>query len=165
LRAGKAEAFLQSSFNERAPAFSPDGRWLAYSSDETGSLQVYVRAFPDGSGKIQISSGGGNFPVWSPNGRELFLQNLDPDNRLMVATYTVQGDSFRPDKARLWSDKKLPFLPPTRSFDVAPDSQRIVAIMPADAAQEQKAQQRLVFLFNFFDELRRRVPTGGEPIH
>jgi dipeptidyl aminopeptidase/acylaminoacyl peptidase len=83
LRTGKAEPFLQTPADERQPYFSPDARWLAYASDESGTFQVYVRAFPDNGGKWQISNAGGAYPVWSRNGRELFFRNLD--NRIMVA--------------------------------------------------------------------------------
>ena len=62
LRAGKPEVFLQTPADERAPSFSPDGRWLAYASNESGTFQVYVRAFPDKGGKWQISNSGGTLP-------------------------------------------------------------------------------------------------------
>jgi serine/threonine-protein kinase len=62
LSAGIPETFVQSSFVDRHPAFSPDGRWLAYSSNESGVFQVYVRAFPDRGGKWQISTSGGLYP-------------------------------------------------------------------------------------------------------
>lgn len=77
LKAGKPELFLQTPFDERHPAFSPDGRWLAYDSDESGPLQVYVRAFPDKGGKWRISITDGELPVWSRDGRELFFRNLE----------------------------------------------------------------------------------------
>jgi hypothetical protein len=85
LRAGKSEIFLQTPADERDPAFSPDGRWLAYDSNESGKSEVYVRAFPDKGGKSRISNAGGKFPFWSGNGRELFFQGQD--NRIMVAAY------------------------------------------------------------------------------
>ena len=62
-------------------------------SDESGTYQIYVRAFPDKGGKWQISNSGGAYPMWSRNGHELFFEALD--NRIMVAAYTVKGDSFR----------------------------------------------------------------------
>ena len=104
LRAGKPEPFLQTQFNERSPSFSPDGRWLAYASDESGAYQVYVRAFPDKGGKWQVSNSGGLYPVFSRNGRELFFRT--EDNRIMVAAYTGKGDSFAADKPRVWSEKR-----------------------------------------------------------
>lgn len=72
LRPQEPEAFLQAPFNERMPAFSPDGRWLAYASDESGTFQVYVRAFPGDGSRLQISNSDGSQPVWSPNAHELF---------------------------------------------------------------------------------------------
>ena len=84
LRAGKAEAFLGTSFDERGPAFSPDGRWLAYTSNESEEFEVYVRAFPDDGRKWRISSGGGRYPQWSRTGSQLFFRNTD--NQIMVTT-------------------------------------------------------------------------------
>ena len=104
LRAGKPDPFLQTSFDERHPSFSPDGRWMAYDSNESGSFQVYVRAFPDKGGKWQISNSGGVYPVWSRNGRELFFRT--EDSQIMVASYTVKGDSLVADKPRVWSENE-----------------------------------------------------------
>lgn len=78
----------------------------------------------------------------------------------MVAPYTIRGDTLIPGKPRPWSDKKLAITPTTRAYDVAPDSNHIVALLPADAEQEQKSPHRVVFLLNFFDELRRRAGDG-----
>jgi len=159
LRAGKPEAYLQTPFDKRHPSFSADGRWLAYASNESGDFQVYVRAFPDKGGQWQISSAGGAYPMWSRSGRQLFFESLE--NRIMVAGYTVQGDSFVPDKPRLWSDKALVnTVNSSKNVDLAPDGKRIVAVMPAEGPEAQQSRNHLVFLENFFDELRRRVPTG-----
>jgi serine/threonine-protein kinase len=158
LRAGKPEVFLQTPFDERYPSFSPDGRWLAYASNESGAFQIYVRAFPDKGGKWQVSNGGGVQPEWSRNGRELFFESLD--NRIMVATYTAKGDSFVADKPRVWSEKQLPNTGFNPNYDLAPDGKRIAAIMPAEAPEDQKAQNHVIFLQNFFDEVRRRAPIG-----
>lgn len=156
LRAGKPENFLQTPADEFGPAFSPDGRWLAYSSNESGKYEVYVRAFPDKGGKWQISNAGGISPVWSRNGHELFFRN--EDNRIMVATYGAKTDSFVPEKPRLWSDKRLADLGPTRgtNFDLAPDGKRVAALVPVETPQ----QSHVTFLLNFADELQRKVPAG-----
>jgi serine/threonine-protein kinase len=160
LRAGKPEVFLQTAFDERHPSFSPDGRWLAYDSNESGTTQVYVRAFPDKGGKWQISGSGGLFPEWSRNGRELFFRALD--NRIMVATYTAKGDSFVADKPRVWSEKRLANIGVIPNYDLAPDGKRIAALMPAEEPDEQKAQTHVIFLQNFFDEVRRRTAAVGK---
>jgi len=73
----KAQPFLRTPFNEASPRFSPDGRWLAYISDESGRYEIYVQPYPGPGGKWQISAEGGRGPVWNPNGRELFYRNRD----------------------------------------------------------------------------------------
>jgi Tol biopolymer transport system component len=158
LRAGQPEVFLQTPADERAPSFSADGRWMAYSSDESGTFQVYVRAFPDKGGKWQISNSGGTYPMWSRNGHELFFEALD--NHVMVAAYAVKGDSFVADKPRVWSGKQVGGIAnAARNIDLAPDGKRIVALMPVETAEGQKAQNQVTFLMNFFDEVRRRTAT------
>jgi serine/threonine-protein kinase len=133
---------------------------VAYTSNEAGTYQVYVRAFPDKGGKWQISSAGGSYPLWSPNGRELFFRT--GDNQIMYVSYTARGDSFVPEKPRPWSEKRLVNfgLLGTASYDVAPDGNRIAALMPVETSESQQAQNHVIFLMNFFDELRRKVPTG-----
>jgi serine/threonine-protein kinase len=160
LHAGKPEVFLRNSFDNRYPAFSPDGHWMAYTSNEGGTYEIYVRAFPDKGGRWQVSSAGGSYPLWSPNGHELFFRT--GDNQIMVANYTTNGDSFMPDKPKLWSDKRLLNfgLIGTASYDVAPDGNRIAALLPVATSESQQAQNHVVFLMNFFDELRRKAPTG-----
>jgi serine/threonine-protein kinase len=161
---GKPELFLRTPFDEREPAFSPDGRWIAHSSSESGSNEVYVRPFsggaPSGSGKWQISDGGGLHPIWSRDGRELFYETLD--NRIMAATYTARGDSFVPDKPRLWSNTQIMDLFGTGlwNLDLSPDGKRFAVVPRPDARAELKGSVHVTVLLNFFDELRRRVPVG-----
>jgi len=156
LRAGKPEVFLQTQAN--ALSFSSDGRWMAYVSNESGTDQVYVRAFPDKGGKWQISNRGGTWPMWSRNGRELFFETLD--NHIMVAAYAVKGDSFAADKPRVWSEKQLGTSGGRKNVDLAPDGKRIVILMRVETEQGQKAQSHVIFLENFVDDVRRKVPVG-----
>jgi serine/threonine-protein kinase len=163
LRAGTPVVFLQTPANERSPTLSPDGRWLAYSSDESGTYQIYVRAFPDKGGKWQISNSGGIYPMWSRDGHELFLETTD--YRIMVAAYTVKGDSFAADRPQMWSDRKLASVVTagaagSRNVTIAPDGKRFAALMPAAAPGAEQAQNQVVFLLNFSDELHRRFPAG-----
>jgi serine/threonine-protein kinase len=161
LRAGKPEVFLQTPSNERSPMFSPDGRWIAYQSDESGAgYQVYLRPFPANTGRQQISTDGGTLPSWSRNGHELFFWHSGADRHLMVAPYQVQGDSFLVEKPRMWTEKRIALFTTTRSYDPAPDGKSIVALMPADGPDAQDPQGQVVFLLNFIDELRRRVPVN-----
>jgi eukaryotic-like serine/threonine-protein kinase len=82
----KAQPFLRTPFSESAPRFSPDGRWIAYVSDESGRLEIYVQPYPGPGGKWQISTEGGNEPVWNPNGRELFYRVADKMMGVDIAT-------------------------------------------------------------------------------
>ena len=154
---GKAEPFL-SARGFPMPAFSPDGRWLAYASEETGSREIYVQPFPGPGAKVRVSVDGGSFPTWSPNGRELFF--LGPDRRIMVAGYTAKGDSFLPGKPTVWSQQQIllnygggPFQP----YALSPDGKRFAVILYPDGTTEPQNPLHLTFLLNFADELRRRV--------
>jgi serine/threonine protein kinase len=155
LRAGKPEQFLKDQFNDFAPAFSPDGHWLAYISDAPGKSEAYVRAFPPPAsgqaGQWQISNNGARGPVWSRNGRELFYRSGD---QLMAVSYSVNGDSFVPEKPRVWIDK----LGGTW-WDLAPDGKHVAVVTPVTSTEAPKPDHEAVLLLNFFDELRRRVPV------
>jgi Tol biopolymer transport system component len=155
---GEPKPFLNSSSTELNPAFSADGRWLAYTSNESGSYEVYVRPFPGPGGKWQISTGGGVLPRWSRNGRELFYRA--PDNKIMVVTYIASGDSFHAGKPELWSPGQFSLLGAfTYSFDLHPDGKHF-AVLKAPGTEQNAPANKVSFVFNFFDELRSKVPTG-----
>ena len=151
---GKPEPFVKTEFVETGGVFSPDGRWMAYQSNESGAPEVYVRPFPDTGVKRMISNGGGQRPVWSRNGHELYF--LGADNRLMVAGYLVKAGSFSPDKPRVWSITRIVWPGVGMPYDLAPDGKRF-AVVVRTGDDEQRAN--LTFLFHFFDELKRRVPV------
>ncbi len=157
---GQPEPFLRTPAEELVPRFSPDGRWIAYRSNESGSDEIYVRPFPPGSGgKWQISAGGGSIPLWANNGRELFYETTD--NHIMVVDYRVEGNSFVPGKPRLWSDKQL-FYTESSNLDLAPDGKRFVVLALPEAPAGEKGSVHVTMLLNFFDELKRRIPPGGK---
>ena len=156
-RLGKPELFLRTPFDERNPAFSPEGRWLAYSSNESGTLEVYVRPFPGPGGQSQISGGGGHFPVWSRDGRELLF--LTRDQRVMSVSYAAKGDSFLVGQPRLWTETRLRSVSTVSNYDLAPDGKHLAALV-ADNPNGEKPVTHLTFLLNFFDELRRRASVG-----
>jgi len=163
LKAGKPELSQRTSFGNRGATFSPDGRWLAYSSNESGSSQVYVCAFPDRGGHWQISSNGGTSPIFSRNGKELFFFDI-PDDRIMVAGYLVKGDSFVSEKPRVWSRQSVALTlsgAVGAQYDVAPDGKRIAVATYAGGSTQQDAGH-VIFLENFVDELQRKVPLDGK---
>ncbi len=136
------------------PTFSPDGRWLAYQSNETGANEIYVRPFPGPGGKWQISTQSGTFPAWSPTGKEMLYLTPAPDSKIMVVSYTVSGDAFQAATPRPWSESQ-----PTgiMRFDPHPDGKRM-AILQLPRLTGELTRNSLVLVENFFDELRRLAP-------
>jgi serine/threonine-protein kinase len=154
-RPGKPTVFLNSPFIEGGAMFSPDGRWIAYVSLESGRSEVYVRSFPKPGGKWQISTGGGNSPTWSRTKRELFY---GLNGQIMVVDFAVNGDSFRAEPPRLWSEGRYQTRGSNRMFDLHPDGERF-ALAPAVQTVAGAKPDKAVFIVNFFDELRRIVPA------
>jgi serine/threonine-protein kinase len=141
--------FETTAANLSEARVSPDGRWVAYTSDETGESQVYVRALPGPGGKTPISIGGGQEARWSRDGRELFYR--DPGKNQLVAVEVQTSPALRAGQP------KALFELSTSAWDVAPDGQRFLVVKPQEAEAETPQLQVVV---NFFDELRRKVPAG-----
>jgi Tol biopolymer transport system component len=111
---------MQTSFSESVAAFSPDNRWVAYASDESGRNEVYVAPFPGPGGKWQVSTAGGNWPRWRRDGREIFY--MAPDNRLMVATVDGQGSGFQISAVQALFETRAR-INQRAMYDVTPDGQ------------------------------------------
>ena len=154
---GKPFVFLNSPQSTTTPVFSSDGRWVAYRSNESGQTEVYVRPFPSPGGQWLISTDGGSFPKWSRTGRELFYGT--EDGEIMVVPYSADGNSFRAEKPRPWSERRFSVSTSwTGGFDLHPDGQRFALATIRDNQTAVK-QDKVVFIFNFFDELRRLAPA------
>jgi Tol biopolymer transport system component/tRNA A-37 threonylcarbamoyl transferase component Bud32 len=158
---GEPELFLRTPQRESQPVLSPDGRWMAYLSRESGPEEVYVRPFPGPGGKWLISNGGGAHARWSPSGRDLFYRS--PANQIMVVDYTVEGDSFQASKPRLWSETRLTMTGPWANYDRHPDGKRLAVIIGEDGEDRSQPPNHPTLLLNFFDELKRRAPATGGP--
>ena len=156
---GEPKPFVNSAALEDVAAFSPvDGRWLAYISYESGRVEVYVRPFPGPGGKWKISVGGGGSPKWSQNGKELFYRAAE-DGKIMVVTYTASGDAFRADPPQLWSPGQFSSdFGGTAAFDLHPDGNRFAVLKAPDT--EETPVNKVNIVLNWFDELKRRAPTG-----
>jgi Tol biopolymer transport system component len=153
-RVGKpaTRPFLKTPFNERAARFSPDGRWLAYVSNESGRDEVYVQAFPGPGGKWQISSGGGTEPVWSRGGRELVFRRAE---KMMAAAVTA-GQTFSAENPRtLFEGRFVPTRRGEAAYDVAPDGERFLMVQ----REEQSVPTRIDVVLNWFEDLERRAPA------
>jgi len=125
--------FLQSPFNEDAGRFSPDGHFVAYMSDQSGTNEIYVQTFPPSSAQWQVSSGGGAGPVWRRDGKELFY--LSPGRKLMAVDVKLGSNTFEAGVPRMLFQTRGPGFPgPRNAYDVSPDGQRFLIIStPADA--------------------------------
>ena len=160
-KASASELFVANKGNDLEPAFSPDGKWLAYSSTEAGASRVFVRPFPEGAqgmGQVQIStSPGSRFPVWSRAAKEIFY--VASDNRITLVPYAIEGRTFEPGKPRVWAGSPLANTGLGSPYDLSPDGKRFAGFPAAEASPNgEKSSLHLTFLLNFFDELKRRVP-------
>jgi serine/threonine-protein kinase len=151
---GDPEPFLQTPAFECYPSFSPDGRWLAYTSNESGTWEVYVRAFPDNGTKVKVSTAGGNIPKFSPNGRELLYRTWD--HRVMVTTYKDTGGPFVTGMPQTWSLRQLGDTGVLPNFDIA-DGKRIAVLTPVIRSEDRQSLNHVTFLLNFSEEVHRRV--------
>jgi eukaryotic-like serine/threonine-protein kinase len=148
------QSLLDTRFDERHPTFSPDGRFIAYTSNESGRDEVYVVPYPGLGGKTQISRGGGERPRWNSNGRELFYLSAGQMMAIEVETSPV----FRAHSPRALFD--MPEIAPRNSpaHDVAPDGTRFLLLIQEDPSGPRAAELRVVV--NWLEELKRLVPMN-----
>jgi serine/threonine protein kinase len=147
----KVQSFLQSSFNFSSPHFSPDGRWVAYMSDESGRREVCIQPFPGPGGKWMISTEGGEYPRWARNGREIVF--LSGDKLMSVALETQPAFKAGTPHALFPATGYLA----AGNYDVAPDGQHFVMIKQDDTLTNPK---ELNVILNWSEELRRLAPAG-----
>jgi dipeptidyl aminopeptidase/acylaminoacyl peptidase len=152
---GRVTPFLNSQFNETHPEFSPDGRWMAYASDESGCSEVYVQDFPSRSKKVQVSSEGGDQPLWEKNGKQLFYRWED---QVWVVDVRIDG-GFATSKPRLLFEKPgYQGGAPIRGYDLSLDGQRFLMVK-LDQRKPTPITE-MIYIQNWFEELKRLVPTG-----
>lgn len=161
-----AQPLVNGPTREFGPKFSPDGRWIAYVSAESGRIEVYIRRYPEGNG-IAVSTGGGQSPVWAPGGREVFFTGTyDGALRLMVVSVTPEGDALRLGAPGPLLDMRV--AGPTgvieqyneggnigAGYDVFPDGQRFLVVRGADP----QGTREIVIVQNFFEEVKRLAPA------
>jgi hypothetical protein len=155
---GKPELFLAAKYPVQSPAFSSDGRWIAYTLQDQ-IPQVFVRPFPGDStgsgGQSQISTEGGARATWSRNSNEIVYLPTS-GNGPQTADYKAQSNSFVVGQPRPWA-KKWPTLPNPPAL--MPDGKRFVAVISGSQGNPEP-QTHVDFLLNFADELQRRIPAA-----
>ena len=154
---------LQTEFDERNAALSPDGRWIAYQSNESGVDEVYVRPFPDvETGRWQVSSDGGAWPLWGPEGRELFYGGRQG----MMAVAVDTEPTFSPGTperlfgtAGVYASSQTAVGRGRRQAAVSPDGERFLMLRLGIAGSDSPATAQINVVLNWFEELNRLVPV------
>ena len=147
---------LATRFNESSAAISPNGQWMAFTSDQSGRSEVYLTRFPSVDGRIQVSTDGGRQAVWSRDGRRLYYNS----GRAQIMAVDVSTAS-PPALSRPIEFTRLPLAPPTRgTFDVMPDGRLLVV----DDESAGGVAEELRIVVNWFDELRQKM-AGGSLAH
>jgi serine/threonine-protein kinase len=144
-------------FGQNNGEISPDGRWLAYQSNESGRFEIYVRPFPAvDSGRWQISSEGGTKPLWSRSGRELFFAT---DTNRIASVPVAAGSAFSYGKPQVLFDAAAYLFSTAsgRSFDISPDGKRFLMIKPVNSGSAAP-RPSIVIVTNWFDEVKARMP-------
>ncbi len=144
------QPFIATPFNEGFVALSPDGRWMAYCSDETGRMEVYVRAFPEGGAKILVSLDGGSEPRWSPDGRQLYYIGAKDNAPYLISARVSTGSAFTvQDRTPMFDMSEFEPAAPHANWDVSPDGSRFAMV-------HQGALSEMVFVLNWTEEVRQR---------
>jgi Tol biopolymer transport system component len=150
-RVAGPRSILESEFVKSYPDLSPDGHWVAYSAGDTGRQEIYVTRYPDAGPKITISTDGGELPRWSRNGRELFYRS----GKKMMAVEVQTGPAFHAGRPKVLFERNY-----RRTYDVSADGRRFLMTKPPAAQQSPQTSDQVTIVFNWFEELRRRVPIG-----
>ncbi len=155
LQSGQTHPVIQTAANERFGRLSPDGRWIAYSSDESGREEIFVQPFPSLEARVQASNGGGTQPIWSRDGRELFYR----DARNVMSVGVTPGSPIAlSGPVPLFADRfARPQAGDHLTFDVAPDGRFLMIAVPESQEGVSRGHEIQVVL-NWFEELRRLVP-------
>ena len=150
------ETLVDTEFDERNPALSPDGQWLAFASNASGQYEVYVRPFPDvAAGLWQVSTAGGRAPAWGRSGDELFYVQ---DDRRMMATSIQTSPSFSRSTPEILFEGDYLTSINARQYDVAPDG-RFVMMKAGDQTSGDVRRPRITVVLDWFEELLERVPV------
>jgi WD40 repeat protein len=151
---------LHEKYAEMDPQISPDGRWMAYASDESGRFEIYVRPYPEvKGGKWQVSTSGGIWPLWSRDGRELFYRS----GNAFMAVWVKTGPTFSLETPRMMfrgTYAFFPTIPNVSNWEISPDGKRFLMIKSSassGSASEAPEPRKITIVLNWFEELKQRV--------
>ena len=156
-RGNKTEPLLATMFNETNPSISPDGRWLAYQSNEAGPMQVYVRPFPNvNDGVGAVSTSGGGVPVWGRDGKELFYGGVDGSIMAVPVQLSPSYSQGNPTKLFQWPGLTLPS--PARNYDVSRDGKRFLMVKEpgSDPTGRRASASSIVMVVNWAEGLKQQ---------
>ena len=155
VHSGRVTPFLNSQSDEKYPEFSPDGRWIAYVSSESGRYEVYVRPFPSSGMKLPVSTDGGMMPLWARNGKQLFYRWQD---QVWAVDVRTEG-GFSTSKPRLlFKISASDYDAVGRTYDLSLDGLRFLMVKRED--RKPTPVTEMIIIQNWFEELKRLVPTG-----
>ena len=143
-------------FTEFAPRFSPDGRWIAYTSNESGTFQVYVRPFPGPGAQFPVSVGGGGAPVWSRDGRKIFYSGVA--NHQLLAASVATSPTFSVTAREVIGEGDYYLSLAHANYDVSPDGKSYLVLRPLKGKSEE-----IVVIHNWAAELHAQVKSVGQP--
>ena len=146
--------FLSTPAVERVAKLSPDGRFLAYISDDSGRPEIYVRPFPDGAGKWQASVIGGTQPRWRSDGKELYY--VEGQGALMAVPVATEPGFTLGQPQQLFETPDLVRLGGAPQYDVSADGQRFITIAPVEDGDEEAAPPTIRVVENWYEEFRDR---------
>ena len=161
--ASRWETLIQTAASERAPAVSPDGRWIAYHSDESGRQEIFIEPFSGGGSRRPVSTSGGLQPMWSQDGRELLYRKGD-DERVVVVPVEPSLDLVAGIEETLFGERYF-FPDGFREYDWSSSNQRFLMMKPTTVDTERPDLSQIVVIQNWFDELQRLVPTPSRRHH
>jgi len=150
LKAGTREPFLRSAFREFHPAFSPDGKWLAYMSNLSAVDEVYGSAFPDNGSLWKISNSVGEAPMWSRKTPELLYQSHD---EMLAVSWSEKNSGFVPEKPRVWAAKAG-----GTAEDLSSDGKQLLVLATVNPTDARRADHEVALFQNFLGYLRQHVP-------
>jgi hypothetical protein len=147
---------VQTPANEIYAEFSPDGRWMAYTSTESGRSEVYVQPYPGPGSRVQISTQGGSAPAWTSNGTEIVY--IGPGSapqltQMMTVGVKATATGLSVDAPRKLFEGRFSLTNPVRGYDVTPDGKRLLMVQPRDPPPQPPVE--LVMVENWFEELKR----------